>query len=224
MALAVVVVAFFVISHSLAPDFLQNLFHRAPAAEGLVLSEDTVNFTEAGMTSQLSVEFAPKGAKPVEVSWASSDETVATVDNKGLVTSVAPGVASVSASMAEGPSVVCAVKCSWGDAIQPQPPAEAAPEETPPEGEAPADPSSQTTEQAPAKLTLSSTDITLDGEGKTMKLDLTGASGPVKWTSSKESIATVNTDGTVTAVGKGSATVTAECNGESIWCEVRCIW
>lgn len=42
----------------------------------------------------------------------------------------------------------------------------------------------------------------------------------LSWSSSNESVATVDTDGTVTAIGAGSATITADAGGKTATCEV----
>ena len=64
---------------------------------------------------------------------------------------------------------------------------------------------------APRSVSLSPAKATL-GVGETLKLSATlnsGAGGSVQFTSSDEAVATVNESGEVTAVGKGSATITA---------------
>ena len=64
---------------------------------------------------------------------------------------------------------------------------------------------------APRSVSLSPAKATL-GVGETLKLTATlnsGAGGSVQFTSSDETVATVNESGEVTAVGKGSATITA---------------
>ncbi|MBQ2297346.1 MAG: Ig-like domain-containing protein [Ruminiclostridium sp.] len=48
--------------------------------------------------------------------------------------------------------------------------------------------------------------------------------GTVKWSSNKTDVATVAEDGTVTAVAKGGATITAEVGDQVFTCEVKCIW
>ena len=59
-------------------------------------------------------------------------------------------------------------------------------------------------------------------EGKKTKLTVTvkGASKEVKWTSSKKKVATVASDGTVTAKAAGTATITAEANGVKASCKL----
>ncbi len=55
-----------------------------------------------GQTDQLSATVAPAGATYPAVTWTSSNEAVATVDQTGLVTSVAPGSATITATTADG--------------------------------------------------------------------------------------------------------------------------
>jgi len=61
--------------------------------------------------------------------------------------------------------------------------------------------------------------------GKTVTLNATlkpaGSVGTVTWTSSDESIATVDENGVVTGVALGTATITANVNGFSATCEVK---
>ena len=52
------------------------------------------------------------------------------------------------------------------------------------------------------------------------QLSPAGATGTIAWTSSAEAVATVDDEGVVTAVGAGSATITATCNGKSDTCAV----
>lgn len=60
--------------------------------------------------------------------------------------------------------------------------------------------------------------------GKTKQLTATispeNATGDITWTSSDETIATVSSDGTVTGISKGTATVTATVSGKSGTCKV----
>ena len=57
-----------------------------------------------------------------------------------------------------------------------------------------------------------------------VKLPENSASYRLSYASSKPGVATVAADGTVTAVSKGGATITAESNGSKYNCNVRCIW
>ena len=51
-----------------------------------------------GQTKRLKIEWRPWNAAAKEVTWASSDETIATVDEYGFVTALQPGEVTISAS------------------------------------------------------------------------------------------------------------------------------
>ena len=56
-------------------------------------------------TVQLTAVVTPDDATDQEVTWTSSDETIATVDNNGLVTAVADGTVTITATSVSNPSV-----------------------------------------------------------------------------------------------------------------------
>jgi hypothetical protein len=58
--------------------------------------------TEEGGTLQLTVTVLPVDATNAAVTWASSDDDVATVDANGLVTAVANGTVTITATAADG--------------------------------------------------------------------------------------------------------------------------
>ena len=64
-----------------------------------------------GDSEQLEALVLPENAEVYELEWVSSDETVAAVDNTGLITGVAAGSAQVSVTIAgnSGLSAVCEV-------------------------------------------------------------------------------------------------------------------
>lgn len=201
LSLVLVVAAAVIVVKQVLPTFQDGLLsgqskNQEPvAAESLTLDQTDVSLSEQGQTVTLAAALAPEGAAGA-VTWASSDETVATVDQNGLVTAVAPGEVTVTAALEGGASAQCVIHCTW-TVEEPQPP------------------------EGPA---LSADSITLAAEGETKQLQVTGVTGAVKWTSSKPEVATVAEDGTVTAVTKGGATITAEVDGEKLECDVKCIW
>lgn len=68
-------------------------------------------------------------------------------------------------------------------------------------------------------LNISDTSLTITaGQKKTLKV--TNASGDVKWSSNKTSVATVSSKGVVTAKKAGTATITASSNGLKVTCKV----
>ena len=65
---------------------------------------------EAGQVTCIQTDFVPYVAQTPQIVWTSSDETVATVDETGRVTGVAPGEAQITAHIeGSGASAVCAV-------------------------------------------------------------------------------------------------------------------
>lgn len=163
----------------------------------------TLDRTEAsgkpGETVQLTATVLPEDATNTELKWTSSDESVATVDANGLVTFVADGEAIVTASTVDGSGVSasCTIKVT-----------------------------------TPVVLV---TRITLDKNyyrgngGETVQLTATvfpdDATNPVvEWTSSDESIATVDATGLVTLVARGSAKIKASAtDGSGVYgeCDIR---
>ena len=71
----------------------------APVIEltGLTVAPRQVNLAKAGDTCQLSAVKQPANA-PGDLSWDSSDKTVATVDENGIVTAKKPGEATITVS------------------------------------------------------------------------------------------------------------------------------
>lgn len=71
-------------------------------------------------------------------------------------------------------------------------------------------------------ISISSSSLVMQTGGKhslSASLSPAGASGSISWSSSNSGVARVS-GGTVTAVGPGSATITASCNGHSVSCTV----
>jgi uncharacterized protein YjdB len=121
------------------------------------------------------------------VTWASSNQAVATVDTGGLVKAVAPGSATIIAT-SEGQSGSATVTVSpvavGSVSVQPA---------------------------APSIVT--STSVVLTAVVK--DVNGTPVERTVSWTSSNESIATVSANGSVTGVSPGTSTITATTEGKS---------
>lgn len=83
------------------------------------------------------------------------------------------------------------------------------------------------TQTSPPKetgMTLSRTDFTLSKEGSSYRLTASGVEGACTYTSSDPKVATVEKDGTVTAVAPGKAIITVTNGSEKRTCVVRCNW
>lgn len=70
--------------------------------QGISLNHDAKIFTKAGETLQLTATIYPDSATNKTVTWKSSDKTVATVDESGLVTAVGNGTANITATTEDG--------------------------------------------------------------------------------------------------------------------------
>ena len=165
------------------------------AVTGITVTPTTVKLTEVNATKQLNATVTPSNATNKTIEWSSSDESVATVSDTGLVTAVAAGDAVITASAAGGTDITATVnvtvEISGGS-------------EVPVTG-----------------ITVSPKRVTLREEGETKKLTATvkpeDAEGyTIKWTSDKKSVATVDDEGTVTAVGNGTAKITAAVEGTDV--------
>lgn len=132
-----------------------------------------------GDTKALTVEYTPADTTDDKtVAWSSSDSTVASVDNNGIVTAVKPGSAVITAKVGNY-QATCAVTV------------DAPLKEIVPEKSAINMVKKQTANIAYSLVPADTTD-----------------SKDVTFTSSDETVATVNSDGKVTAKKAGQATVT----------------
>lgn len=169
----------------------------------------TVDFTlfQRGEETTITVRNARENAV---ITFASSDESVVTVSNAGVVTAVGNGVADITVTV-DGASATCIARCSLGD-----------------EEETAATPATPAVQEQPAGGTyhLSHEDVTLSEENNEsftlFLLDerdnkVTGA----VYSSSDSSVCTAESSGRITAIGAGQATVTVTYGGNSYTCIVR---
>ena len=82
--------------------------------KSLSLNSSDFSLFKAGAAYQLKAESKPEKGT---YTWTSDNEAVATVSNKGLVTAVAPGTATVTVTDSKtGLSASCIVRCKFGQA------------------------------------------------------------------------------------------------------------
>ncbi len=217
VSLIIIIAAAVIVFHKVLPTLQNGIFaSQSAAAESLTLDQTEVSLAEAGTAVTLVPTFSPDGSTGT-VTWTSSDEKIAAVDEAGTVTAVAPGTVTITAALENGAKAECKVSCTWtadtkGDEKSDTQTAENG------GGEGAEQP------QEAAKPALNNNDITLSSEGATQQLTVENASGNVTWSSSDDAIAKVAADGTVTAVSPGRATVTAKIGEQTFNCAVRCVW
>ncbi len=89
-------------------SYALNVEYNGPAQSIAVLPGSTMKGYKGG-TCALSVSFLPAGASAEDISWSSSNTSVVTVDESGIMTYKATGTATVTASTAGGLTAQCAV-------------------------------------------------------------------------------------------------------------------
>ena len=143
-----------------------------------------------GGTETLIATIQPADTFDKTVTWTSSDEAVATIDSEGLVTAIAIGTTTITATCGKV-SATCDVTVN------------------------PIPAESVTLNKTSVELKVGNSEIivaTVLPEETTFKT--------VTWTSSDENVATVDENGCVMGVCVGTATITATCGSVSATCEV----
>lgn len=154
----------------------------------------TLDQTALELTAGGTGKLAATGAD--QITWTSSNAGVATVAEDGTVTAVAAGTATISASAEGADPVTCTV----------------------------------TVKEAPKKdLVLRSiyqsegtalAEFTMKVGADPVPMTVDGTDSTVKWSTENSGIATVNSDGEVTAVSSGRTTIIAEVDGQTLKCDV----
>lgn len=146
------------------------------------VSPDTLTLTKKGETAQLTAEVTPSYADNKRVTWQSSDEKVATVDENGKVTAVGNGTATITATSVSG-SYTATVSVTVKIPVEIQKLTIEAEKET----------------------------LTKIGESTELKVKIEPENADLQkliWKSDNEKVAIVNENGKVTAVGNGTAEIT----------------
>ena len=77
---------------------------------GITLSQSSLTMTLKGQTASLTATVTPDNATNKNITWSSSDSSIATVNANGTVTAIADGTADITATAADGSGV--SAKCS----------------------------------------------------------------------------------------------------------------
>ncbi len=151
-----------------------------------------------GHTSELLEIVRPDNATDKRVTWRSADESIASVNDKGIVTANAIGTTTIIVTSVYDPSITAECKVIVGD---------------------------ESDISAVTKITVDPTELSLI-EGDTYKLTATvtpttATDKSVTWKSSDRAVATVDENGVVTAVSEGTATIyVSSSNGLTVECKV----
>ena len=149
---------------------------------GIKVSPDTLTLTKKDETAQLTAEVTPSYADNKRVTWQSSDEKVATVDENGKVTAVGNGTATITVTSVSG-SYTATVSVTVKIPVEIQ----------------------KLTIEAEKEI------LTKIGESTELKVKIEPENADLQklvWKSHNEKVAIVNENGKVTAVGNGTAEIT----------------
>ncbi|MDO4197131.1 MAG: Ig-like domain-containing protein, partial [Prevotellaceae bacterium] len=150
-------------------------------ATSISLNRNTLQL-KVGETYTLTATILPEDVSNKTVSWSSSNTSVVTVSSSGLVTAKSNGNATITAKTSDGTnlSATCEV----------------------------------IVRTLATSIVLSETNVKISC-GETLQLTATvspatASNSAIAWTSSNTAIASVDESGLITAVGEGSATITAK--------------
>ena len=174
--------------------------------------------TFKGQYWRLMVKAEPEDTTD-KVVYTSGDESVVTIDEYGRVTAVGEGETTIVVTCGDKRLETPAVVSFQAETTEPT--AATAPVAGTPAETTPVAVGGNT--GAAGVLKLKKTDVTIGRRGVYITLELEGgiAAEDVRWTTSDSSVATVY-NGNVTAIGKGLCVITAEYNGQTAQCVVRC--
>ena len=149
---------------------------------GIKVSPDTLTLTRKDETAQLTAEVIPSYADNTRVTWKSSDENVVIVDEKGKVTAVGNGTATITVTSVSGNyTAIVAVTVKIPVEIE------------------------RITIEAEREI------LTKIGESTELKVKIEPENADAQkliWKSGDEMIATVDENGKVTAIGNGTVIIT----------------
>ena len=147
--------------------------------ESITLDQEEI-IVFIGKTASIKATPLPKNASIKKLEWTSSDDNIATVNN-GKIKAISSGTATITVSATDGSNKSASVKVTVGKAVN--------------------------------SLSVSKKNLTLP-EGVSQALTVTikpedAMNKKIEWSSSNPKVAVVDENGTVTAIAKGSATITA---------------
>ena len=162
---------------------------------GVTISKTSISMVEGG-TETLSATIAPSDATNKRVTWSSDKTDIATVDSNGKVTAVKAGTAKVTVTTDDGSKTAACTVTVTTKAV------------------------------SVTGVTLNKSELNIkEGESETLTASVSPTDATnkrVTWKSDKTDIATVDSNGKVTAVKAGTAniTVTTDDGNKTATCKV----
>lgn len=165
----------------------------------LDMNMEDITMSYEGQTVELAIDYELTEEQVKATVWESSDETVATVDDQGVVTAVADGTCVITASIADY-TASCIVRCVNVTG-------------------------NKGYNSDDSEYVINYEDVTLTRKGEYFELTLKSVLGKdvpnFTWKSDDTSVATVDSKGVVTAVSNGTAYITTNIGNDQFRCIVR---
>lgn len=159
--------------------------------ESVALDQSGIKITE-GDEVKLNVTVLPENATNKDISWTSSDESIVSVSEDGLIKGIKEGSAVVKAESVSNPDKKAEVRVTVVKNVA----------------------------ASSIKLNKESVTLALSGENSfTLVATVTpedATNKTIVWTSSDKSVATVSNDGVVNAIALGEATISATIEGTNL--------
>ncbi len=148
--------------------------------ESIKLSNTSITL-KVGATKRITATITPKNASNTTITWTSSNPKVATVDKNGNIRGIKAGTATITATI-DGVKATVKVTVTGTSTV------------------------------SVTSVSVNKTSLTLKVGAKetiTATVNPTNATNKrVSWRSSNDAVATVDANGVITAIGKGTATIT----------------
>jgi uncharacterized protein YjdB len=157
---------------------------------GITLDETELDLTVDDDPVTLVAKVTPEGATDKTVTWSSSNDRVATVDANGKVKAVGNGEAKITAKAGDKTATCKVLVSTLASGV--------------------------TLDRTELSMKVGDSPVTL--VAKVTPDDATDKT--VTWSSSNVKVATVDSNGKVTAVGNGEATITATAGGKTATCKL----
>lgn len=165
----------------------------------LDMNYEDVTMNYEGQRLELKIDYELTDEQAKATVWESSDETIATVDEDGVVTAVSDGTAIITASIMEY-TASCIVRCVGVTG-------------------------NRGVNNPDSEFVINYSDVTLNRKGEYFQLSLKSVLGKempeFTWKSDDSKVATVDSKGVVTAVGDGTCKITTTVGGDDFQCVVR---
>lgn len=162
--------------------------------DGLTLSTTDFSLFNLGETATIKVTSGGSGS----YTWVSEDDGIASVDSNGKVTAVSGGTVNILVTDGKKKGT-CIVRVKATGSL----------------------PTTSSGGESSGNYKLNSEDFTRPISEGSYQLKVSGAISGITWSSSNTSVATVDSNGKVTPVGVGTATITASVNGQTLTCIIR---